>query len=261
MGGAITVRSQVGKGSIFEIRLPLREGDAQAVEVKDNSLHVLGLKSEQAACRVLIADDIEDNRQLLAQLLGPVGFEIRLATNGAEAVEQFEHWRPHVILMDFRMPVMDGHEAIRRIRALPGGTEPKIIAVTASAMDENRLELMEIGADDFLSKPFREVELFQKIHTHAGVEYVYAEHPIGTDEEEPLALTSDSLAGWPQEVIGPMREAVITADLDQLLTMIDAVELRDPRVAKGLRQLAEGFQYQKLLDLFSEGDLIEAAKA
>jgi PAS domain S-box-containing protein len=261
MGGAITVHSQVGKGSIFEIQLPLNEGEAQAIPAKDNSLHVLRLQPNQTACRVLIADDIEDNRQLLAQLLGPVGFEIRLATNGAEAVEQFEQWRPHLILMDFRMPVMDGHEAIRRIRALPQGTVPKIIAVTASAMDENRQELLEIGADDFISKPFREAELFEKIHLHAGVQYVYAEHPTTQTQDETAELTIQSFSGWPQDVIAPMREAVMTADLDQLLTMIDAVELRDPGVAKGLRRLAEGFQYQKLLDLFSEGDFIEAGKA
>ena len=127
-------------------------------------------------------------------------------------------------------------------------------------MDENRQELMEIGADDFISKPFRETELFQKIHAHVGVEYVYAEHPTTTIQDTP-ELTSECLAGWPQNIIDPMREAVITADLDQLLTMIDAIELRDPRIAKGLRQLAEGFQYQKLLNLFREGDFIEAAKA
>ena len=126
---------------------------------------------------MLIVDDIEDNRQLLAQLLAPVGFEIRLANNGAEAVRSLKQWRPHLILMDFRMPVMDGHEAIRRIRAMAGGKDTKIIAVTASAMDENRQELMEIGADDFISKPFREAEVFEKIHTHVGVEYVYAEDP------------------------------------------------------------------------------------
>jgi CheY-like chemotaxis protein len=261
MGGAITVHSQVGKGSTFEIQLPLSEGEAQAIQAKDNSLHVLRLQPDQPACRVLIADDIEDNRQLLAQLLGPVGFEIRMATNGAEAVHEFEQWRPHLILMDFRMPVMDGHEAIRRIRAMPNGADPKIIAVTASAMDENRQELLEIGADDFISKPFREVELFEKIHAHAGVQYVYAELPIAETQNEPAELTFKSLSGWPQEVIDPMREAVITADLDQLLTMIDAVELRDPGVAKGLRRLAESFQYQKLLDLFTEGDFIEAGKA
>ena len=177
MGGTITVNSQVGKGSVFLIHLPLKEGEAQAVQAKDKPRHVLRLEAGQAKCRVLIADDVEDNRQLLAQLLAPVGFEIRLATNGAEAVDEFEEWRPHLILMDFRMPVMDGHEAIRRIRSMAGGKDPKIIAVTASAMDENRVELLAIGADDFISKPFREAELFQKIHAQVGVEYVYAEQP------------------------------------------------------------------------------------
>ena len=255
MGGDITVNSQVGKGSVFVIHLPLKEGEAQAVQAKDKPRHVLRLQPGQATCRVLIADDIEDNRQLLAQLLAPVGFEIRLATNGAEAVQEFEEWRPHLILMDFRMPVMDGHEAIRRIRAMAGGKDPKIIAVTASAMDDNRQELMEIGADDFIGKPFREAELFQKIHAHVGVEYVYAEDPTAAAQEEAAELTPESLAGWPQDLIDPMREAVITADLDQLLAKIQEVEARDPRIAQGLRRLAEGFQYQKLLDLFSTGSL------
>ncbi|MHB0961322.1 MAG: PAS domain S-box protein [Pirellulaceae bacterium] len=250
MGGDITVSSQVGKGSVFVLHLPWKEGEAQAVPVKDTPRHVLGLQPGQAACRVLIADDIDDNRQLLAELLTPVGFEIGLAMNGAEAVQKFEQWQPHLILMDFRMPVMDGHEAIRRIRAMAGGKETKIIAVTASAMDDNRQELMEIGADDFIGKPFREAELFRKIHTHVGVEYIYATNPAVAAQEEAAELTSESLAGWPLNLIHPMREAVITADLDQLLARIQEVEARDPRVAQALRRLAEGFQYQKLLDLF-----------
>jgi len=251
MGGAITVNSQMGKGSVFVIHLPLKEGEAQSVQAKDTPRHVLRLQSGQATCRILIADDIEDNRQLLAQLLAPVGFEIRLATNGAEAVREFADWRPHLILMDFRMPVMDGHEAIRRIRAMAGGKEPKIIAVTASAMDENRQELLKIGADDFISKPFREAELFQKIHAHAGVEYVYADPPTVPVQDQAAELTRASFTGWPQGIIDPMREAVITADLDQLLAKIQEAEARDPVIAQGLRRLAEGFEYQKLLDLFT----------
>jgi PAS domain S-box-containing protein len=253
MGGAITVSSQVGKGSVFTIELPLKEGESQGVEAKEKSRQVLRLRPGQAACRVLVADDVEDNRQLLAQLLTPIGFEICLATNGAEAVQEFERWRPHLVLMDFRMPVMDGHEAIRQIRAMAGGKETKVIAVTASAMDENRQELMAIGADDFIGKPFREGELFEKIHAQIGVEYVYAEDSASAAPEEQAELTPESLAGWSQDVIRPMREAVITADLDQLLATIRQVEIHDPRVARGLRQLAEGFQYQKLLDLFSTG--------
>jgi CheY-like chemotaxis protein/anti-sigma regulatory factor (Ser/Thr protein kinase) len=250
MGGTITLSSQVGKGSVFVVDLPLKEGEAQEVQAKDKPRHVLKLQPGQAACRVLIADDIEDNRQLLAQLLTPVGFEIRLATNGQEAIHEFEHWRPHLILMDFRMPVMDGLEAIRRIRALAAGQEPKIIAVTASAMDENRHELIAIGADDFISKPFREMDLFQKIHAHVGVEYVYADEPAAADPEEMAELTPQSLANLPPELIDPMREAVSTADLDQLLARIQKVEACDPRVARGLRRLAQDFQYQQLIDLF-----------
>jgi PAS domain S-box-containing protein len=255
MGGDITVNSQVGKGSVFVVHLPLKEGEAQAVQAKDTPRQVLKLQPGQATCRVLIADDVDDNRQLLAQLLGSVGFEIGLATNGAEAVQEFANWRPHLILMDFRMPVMDGHEAIRRIRGMAGGKEIKIIAVTASAMDENRQELLKIGADDFISKPFREIELFHKIHAHLGVEYVYAEQLTATAQEDAAELAPESLAGWPQDLIDPMREAVLTADLDQLLAKIQEVEARDPRIAQALRRLAEGFQYQKLLDLLSrDGD-------
>ena len=254
MGGDITASSQVGNGSIFVIRLPLNESEARAVEPMDQPRRVLSLRPGQAKCRVLIADDIEENRQLLTELLGRVGFEIRLATNGAEAVQGFEEWQPHLIVMDFRMPVMDGREAIRRIRAMAGGEVPKIIAVTASAMDENRRDLMEIGADDFISKPFREADLFDKIHVHVGVEYVYADLPTASAEEH-AELTPESLAAWPQDLLRTMREAVMTADLDQLLAKIQEVESRDPRIAQQLRRLAEGFQYQKLLDLLSTGDL------
>jgi len=128
-------------------------------------------------------------------------------------------------------------------------------------MDENRQELLRIGADDFISKPFREVELFQKIHAHVGVEYIYAEPPTAPAQEEAAELTPESLAGWPQDLIHAMREAVITADLDQLLATIQEVEARDPHLARGLRRLAEGFQYQKLLDLLSAGNLIESGAA
>ena len=253
MGGDITVSSQVGKGSTFAIDLPLNESEAQAVELIDKPRHVLSLKPGQSTCRVLIADDVEDNRELLVQILGPIGFEVRLACDGEQAVREFELWRPHLILMDFRMPVMDGHEAIRQIRASAGGKELKIIAVTASAMDENRQELLGIGADDFIGKPFQEAELFRKIQAHLGVEFLYAEDEATPSAGEEAELTSDSLDCVSPELIDLMRDAVIGADLDQLLAGIQEVEAPAPEVARGLRCLAERFEYQKLLGLFGPG--------
>jgi CheY-like chemotaxis protein len=151
---------------------------------------------------------------------------------------------------------MDGHEAIRRIRAMPGGQEPKIIAVTASAMDENRQELMEVGAHDFISKPFREAELFRKIHTHLGVRYDYAEEVEPIIEEEVAELSTASLAALPNPLIADLHEAVTTADLDQVLTIIDDIEEIDSSLARRLRKLAEAFRYQDLLDLLHVGDVV-----
>jgi CheY-like chemotaxis protein len=152
--------------------------------------------------------------------------------------------------MDFRMPVMDGRDAIREIRALPGGAEPTIIAVTASAMDENRQELLGIGADDFIGKPFQAVELFHKIHQHLGVEYLYAEPDTSRNHADIAELTPESLELIPLELIDLMRESVIAADLDQLRATIRQVASHDATTALGLLRAADAYEYQKLLDLF-----------
>jgi DNA-binding response OmpR family regulator len=120
---------------------------------------------------------------------------------------------------------------------------------------------MAIGADDFIGKPFREAELFEKIHAHAGVEYDYAEPPAAAVPDDEAGLSPDSLAGWPPDHLDSMREAVVTADLDRLLALIREAEPRDPRTARRLRRMAEGFEYQTLLDLFSTGAAVASGAA
>jgi signal transduction histidine kinase/DNA-binding NarL/FixJ family response regulator len=250
MGGDITVTSEVGQGTVFAIRFPLKESDVRAVPLIDKPLPVLSLRPGETKCRVLVADDVEDNRELLVQILKPVGFEVHLACDGEQAVNEFKSWRPHLILMDVRMPVMDGREAIRRIRAAAKGEALTIIAVTASAMEENRQDLLAIGADDFIGKPFQEADLFRKIQTHLGVEFLYVEKAATAPPEAVAELTPESVARLPQDLLHSMREAVIGADLDQLLAKIEDVDATSPDIARGLRTLAERFEYQKLLDLF-----------
>ncbi len=252
MGGDITVTSAAGVGSTFTIHLPLVESDASAVEPTHKPRQVAGLAPGQPAWRILIVDDVEANRELLVQILEPVGFAVRTATNGLQAVTEFEHWRPALILMDLRMPVMDGYEAIRQIRASSHVGAVKIIAVTASVIEEKRADVLAGGADDFMGKPFHAVELFGKIAHHLGVAYEYTE-PDKPALETPVEITPEALAGLAPDLIDRMREAVVAADLDQILTIISAAESMPSRVAAGLVDLAERFEYQTLLDLFGPG--------
>ena len=158
MGGRLIVQSQLGQGSTFTLSLPLPEIDVPVV--RRSSGHVIGLQAGQEGVRVLVVDDKADNRELVKQLLEAAGFDVRTANDGQQAVGAFEEWQPRLIWMDMRMPVMDGYESTRQIRALPGGDVVKIIALTASAFEEDRAAILAAGCDDMVRKPLEEDRLF-----------------------------------------------------------------------------------------------------
>lgn len=104
--------------------------------------------------KILVVEDNEDNRRILVYRLAKIGdFEIREAANGREAVEAVARDRPDLIFMDLKMPVMDGWEATRRIRAMPKAATVRIVALTAQAMTGDEERALEIGCDDYLAKP------------------------------------------------------------------------------------------------------------
>jgi PAS domain S-box-containing protein len=251
MGGAISVSSQLGKGSIFRFEINIEEGREGAMAKKTESRRVAGLQPGQKIRRVLIADDKDDNRVLLSQMLARIGFDVREVANGEQAVQEFEKWRPHMILMDNRMPVMNGYEAIKRIRSSVDGKKVKIVSVTASAFDEDRKKALEIGADDFLGKPFREEVLLEKIKALLTVEYVYADEPSALKPEKDAAgeWLKEKAAALPETLINQLHDATLSADLDRVLELIHQIEKHDVNVAGRMRSLAENFDYQKLLEM------------
>ena len=118
--------------------------------------------------RILIAEDHQDNREMLSRRLERRGYEIHVAENGAEAVEQARAVAPDLILMDISMPVMSGIEATRALRQTPEGRRIKIVALTAHAMDSARRECMEAGCDDFATKPVDFAGLVALIERYAA---------------------------------------------------------------------------------------------
>jgi two-component system sensor histidine kinase/response regulator len=252
MGGEISVSSQVGKGSVFSFEIPVAESDERAALGNTDSRRVIGLQPGQPRYRILIADDAVDNRELLVQLLGPVGFDLRAVVDGKEALREFRSWRPHLILLDIRMPEVDGYEVMRTVRAGKVDNQVKIIAVTASAFAEMRDEVLRAGADEFVAKPFREQEVFEKIASALGLEYVYEATVPETGPEN--VLDADALGRLDPQVIVRLREAALLVDFRGVQSVIDEIAVHDERAAKALRAMADRFDADAILDALPDGD-------
>ncbi len=175
MEGDITVVSEKGKGSTFRFDVLLTRVTKETEPTK--SIHtqkkVVGLAPDIAPPRILVVDDNLANRILLVEMLRPIGFEIREAANGQEALEIFEEWQPHCVLMDVKMPVMDGYEATRRIKATKGGQSTVVIAVTASIFPENKAKIQDAGFDAFILKPFKLEKILDILSEKLGLKYIY----------------------------------------------------------------------------------------
>jgi PAS domain S-box-containing protein len=171
MGGEITLKSKEGKGTCFTLTINIENGE-ELIKEENQKRKVIGLKPGQKLYRILVADDRANNRELLKIMLTSVGFEVEEAQNGNETIAKFKIWSPDLILMDMRMPVMNGYEATQKIKAMGNG-KIRIIAVTASAFQEDMQKSLDAGADAYLRKPFKEHELFECIGSCLGVKYVY----------------------------------------------------------------------------------------
>jgi len=126
-----------------------------------------------------------------------------------------------------------------------------IIAITASAFQENRREVKNAGGDDFMGKPFRERELYDKVGRLTGAEYVYAEEQTNDEVVRPSSfLSKDKIAtAVPADLREQLRDATLRADLDDMLAVVDRIQTRAPEIANELRRRLQSFDYQSVLSL------------
>jgi CheY-like chemotaxis protein len=203
----------------------------------------------------LIVDDKPLNRQLLIKLLNPLGFELKEATNGQEAIEILDSWEPHLIWMDMRMPVMDGYEATQYIKSTIKGQATAIIALTASVLEEERAVILSAGCDAFMRKPFREADIFDAMHKHIGVRYIYEDRGqanLLAIKEGDRTMTADDFVKLPESLVADLKLAILNADMDLIDSSIEQIRLKDAVTANAIANCIENFEYDKVLKLISQ---------
>lgn len=248
MGGELQVHSEVGHGTVFSFNLEAPIVDKEPVQERQEYHQIVGLAPGQPMYRILIVDDRPDNRYLLISMLSPLGFELREATNGQEAIAIWEEWYPHLIWMDMRMPVMDGYEATHYIKTHAGENAPVIIALTASAYEEERATVLAAGCNDFLRKPFREQAIFAAIAHHLGVSFIY-EHTLPAPEtSDKTALLPESFTDVPLEWVQELYYAATLGDMNGLQRLIDQIRDEHNMLATQLYHLVDDISFEAIIN-------------
>ncbi len=253
MGGEITVSSDIGKGAVFQFDIQVHLVEASDIESKKTQRRVVALEPNQPSYRLLIVDDKPLNRQLLVKLLSPLGFELREANNGKEAVDIFMEWEPHLIWMDMRMPVMDGYEATKQIKTTTGGQATAIVALTASVLEEERAVILSAGCDDFMRKPFREEDIFVAMGKHLGVRYIYedptAVSAADVEESSQEVLTPEAFASLSPDWIAEFKQSILSVDMEAIEVAIAQIGTVNPSLAGKLQDCINNFEYDRILNI------------
>lgn len=238
MGGELAVASHLGQGAAFSFTIPVTLCSSDSLIAKPEQ-RVLQVHPHQPIYRILVVEDHADNRCLLVTLLATIGFLVKSAQNGQEAIKISREWHPHLIWMDIKMPVMDGLEAAQRIRQMTNIPQPVILALTANAFDEDKDRAMACGCNDFLRKPCNETVILEKMTQHLGVKYLY-------EELTPPLTYSDSFSL-------PKRND-LKAKLNSVMPHSWMVQLQSRAInldTEGIKDLLEDIlpEYQDLKDL------------
>ncbi len=248
------LKKNPGQGTYFMFNIQVTIVDKEDVQTQLPQQQVIALQPNQPQYRILVVDDQDDNRHLLVKLLRPLGFEVEEANNGQEAIEIWASWQPHLIWMDLRMPIMNGVQATQHIKGTSAGQKTIIIALTASFFGEDRVNIFAAGCDDFLTKPFREKDIFEKMHQHIGVHYIYKKdntlspEPTASQDRPPIDFQA-VISTLAPDMLADLEQAALVIDMEIMESLIAKIREDNPTLAAELTDLANTFNYEKILTL------------
>lgn len=262
LGGNIEVESSPA-GSSFSFAIEALVAPSQPSPNPTNSeAQVLALASGQETYRILVVDDVPENRLLVNRILSPVGFSIAEAENGLQAIALWQSWQPHLILMDMLMPTLDGYEATRTIRDreqklnLPEPTY--ILALTAVAFQEQKQQILAAGCNDIILKPLQSSMLLNKIEQYLQLRYTYQKipaHPI-RQRHSTQAITLEEIIQLlhqrPRNWLDQLRQAAAQGSDELILQLVAQIPPKQESLAVFLNNLARDFQFERIIEIIHQ---------
>lgn len=247
MGSKIGVESTLGVGSKFwfEVDLPEVPASAEFILAKPMDM-IVGYSG--AKRKILIVDDRWENCAVLKSILEPLSFEIQDATNGREGLEKALAWQPDLILVDVVMPVMNGHQMTQQLRQHPEFINTPIIAISANAFANNRVESLDAGCTDFLTKPIATTDLLQKIQVYLNMSWVYQ---AKAEQSKQFSESGDMVIPSQQELVA-LYEAASMGDVAGVEQETMGLQDMNPdyiSFALEVLEMAANFDYEKIVDL------------
>ncbi|MBF0379712.1 MAG: response regulator [Magnetococcales bacterium] len=258
LGGKISVESELGKGSVFILDIPVELVSQDNLVIEETQKkQITKLASNQPEYRISIAEDYPHNRVLLRDLLTHVGFTVKDVENGEDCISLFKTWNPHFIWMDLGMPIVDGLEATRQIRDLPGGDEVKIVALTASSVfNDQRSNVIAQGCDDMLYKPYKSQQILEAMAKHLGVKFEYGEEVAisdGGNKQQP-ELQAQTILNLPSELREDLYKGAISLNIERSLQAISQIGELDLELGNSLKKMVDNMEFEALLELLEEVD-------
>ena len=245
--GDIEVESELGVGSEFKFTFKFKIGNEEETETRYDTRNVVGIKDSSREIKALIVDDRDTNRDILVRMLSKIGFVTKECDNGASAIEYAVEWKPDMILLDIVMPVMDGKEVIKRLRQLPNGSDYKIIVLTASALEEDKKTVMDLGADTFLRKPFRQNEILEEIKKLTNIEYLFEDKQ--NNENAPIITNEylkNEMSDLAEETLRDIKNNILIGDITELKKILISFAQSKLSLSKYLTSLIEEYEFERI---------------
>ena len=247
MGGEITVESQPGQGSTFRFEVEAQPVQAATATAMVSTKTVTGYAGPRK--KVLVVDDIAENRAVTIDLLTPLGFEVAEAANGREGLEMAQRLRPDLILMDIVMPELNGLAATRRLRQLDAFRDVPILAVSASVSASDSEQSLAAGMNAFLFKPLDADKLLEQMAKLLRLEWTYASAQAEASPEEGPIVTP------PAEEMEVLHRLARLGNMHEIMAQTERLAKLDKRYrpfANQLSSLAQNYQSKAVLRLVEE---------